>query len=346
MSYRGSLGVLVVFLVVSTLLTWTVVVTLERGVGGSTARYSALFTDVSGMKAGDDVRMAGVRVGRVDSIALTGTLARVGFEIQNDQTIYGDTTAAVTYQNLIGQRYLELARGGHGGDPVRLRAGAEIPVARTEPSFDISKLLNGFEPLFGSLDRQAVDNITSALINALQGDNGAVATLIAETTRLAESFAGPDEVLGRVIANLTTIVGDLARQSGNLTTVIGQTKAVFEGLEANRQTLFDSVDQISRVVGRVSDIVAADQPALSQFVGREPGFTQHFLDNRYKFEYFGDNLPMLLKGMSRVGQSGAYVDAYPCDVSMSLAPGLTPLIPQIVDAATPGGVAKHTSKCR
>ncbi|WP_405137766.1 MCE family protein [Nocardia sp. NBC_01388] len=345
MSYRRSLLVLIVFLVVSVMLTWTMIVTLERGISGATNRYSAMFTDVSGLGVGDDVRMAGVRVGRVDSIQLSGALARVGFKVQSDQVITGNTTASVTYQNLIGQRYLGLAMGVHN-DPTVLKPGAEIPVGHTEPSFDISKLLNGFEPLFGTLDHAAIDNITGALIKALQGDNSAITTLIAETTRLAEAFAGPDEVLGRVITNLANITGNLAAQSGNLTTVIEQTRALFEGLARNRQVLFDSVDRISAVVDRASQIVAADQPALNDFLNRNPGYSQHFLDNKYKFEYLGFNLPLVLKGMARMTQEGPYVDAYLCDISVSLVPGLTPLIPQIVDAVTPGGAAQHTSKCR
>ncbi|WP_019928253.1 MCE family protein [Nocardia sp. BMG111209] len=345
MSYRRSLLVLVVFLIVSAVLSWTVVVTLERGVAGGTSKYSALFSDVSGLRVGDDVRMAGVRVGRVESVGLTGTVARVGFRVQNDQVLYGDSTVSVTYQNLIGQRYLGIARSGQG-DLAALRPSAEIPIERTEPSFDISKLLNGFEPLFGTLDHRAVDNISGALIKALQGDNGAITTLIAETTQLAETFAGPDEVLGQVITNLTTVVDNLAKQSGNLTTVIQQTRTVFEGLDTNRRALFDSVDQISQVVGRASEIIAADRPALGDFINREPGFTQHFIDNKKKFEFMGDNLPLVLKGMARMTQDGAYVEAYACDVQLSLTPGLGPLIPEIVDSATPGGVAKHTSKCR
>jgi len=344
-SYRRSLVVLVVFAVVCAVLTWTVAVTLERGVSGTTDKYSALFTDVSGLRVGDDVRVAGVRVGRVDAIELDGSLARVGFEIQSDQTLSGRTVVSVTYQNLIGQRYLGLAQGQRGAADA-LRPGAVIPVENTEPSFDISRLLKGFEPLFGTLDRAAIDNITEALIKALQGDNGAVTTLIAETTRLAEAFAGPDQVLGQVITNLNAIVGNLAGQSGNLDTVIGQTRAVFEGLDKNKQSLVDSVDRMSTVIDSVARAATADQPAVNEFLARDPGFAQHFLDNKGKFEFLGFNLPLVLKGLARITQEGGYVEAYVCDVTVSMVPGLTPLIPQIVDGITPGGVARHTARCR
>lgn len=345
MSFRRSLAVLIVFAVVCTVLTWTVTVTLERGINGPTSKYVAMFTDVSGLRVGDDVRMAGVRVGRVDAIDLDGSLARVRFEIQSDQALNGRTTVSVTYQNLIGQRYLGISQGQRGS-PDALTPGAVIPVDNTEPSFDISRLLKGFEPLFGTLDRTAVNNITDALIKALQGDNGAITTLIAETTRLAESFAGPDQILGQVITNLDTIVSNLAAQTGNVTTVIEQTRAVFAGLEQNKQSLIASLDQISPVVDRAAQLATADAPALDAFLTRNPGYAQHFLDNRNKFEFMGYNLPLVLKGLARITQSGGYVDAYICDVTISIVPGLTPLIPQIVDAVTPGGTSRHTARCR
>lgn len=181
---------LCVFLVVCLALIWTVFVTLQREVDGETHSYSAVFTDVSGLKVGDEVRMAGVKVGRVDDVALDGTQARVQFRVQSEQVLYGNTKASIVYQNIIGQRYLGLSLADYG-DPSVLPAGAVIPVEHTEPSFDISKLLNGFEPLSALLSPEQVDNLTMAIVRSLQGDTGAIATMISETTRLASPIRVP-----------------------------------------------------------------------------------------------------------------------------------------------------------
>lgn len=84
---RAALVGLVVFLVMATVLTWLVYVTLRRDVRGSTVPYAAMFTDVFGLREGDDVRIAGVRVGRVEGVELNGTLAKVSFAVQYDQQI-------------------------------------------------------------------------------------------------------------------------------------------------------------------------------------------------------------------------------------------------------------------
>ncbi|MEV5834527.1 MCE family protein [Nocardia sp. NPDC052112] len=345
MSYRKPLLGLIAFLVVSVALTWTMYVTLSRDVSGETDTYSAVFTDVSGLHAGDDVRMAGVRVGRVHAVELDGIRAKVTFEVQRGQVVYGNTAATVTYQNLIGQRYVGLSLREFG-DPRVVPPGGQIPVEHTEPSFDISKLLNGFEPLFSVLDPQQVDNISAAVVRALQGDDGAITTLIAETASLAQTFAGPDQVLGQVIDNLGAVLGDLSKQSGNLRTVVQQTRRIFDALAQHRDVLFQQVDSISGVLGQAAQVVRGASPALAAFVDRRPGFAQHFMDNREKFAYLGFNLPFLLKGLARITDNGAFLDAYVCDVSVSMLPGFDPLLVAILGSAGPSGEVENSAICR
>ncbi|AHH19472.1 Mce family protein MceB [Nocardia nova SH22a] len=345
MSYRRPLVALILFLVVSVTLTWTVFVTLERSVPGDVDRYSAVFTDVSGLRTGDDVRVAGVRVGRVVSIDLDGTRAQVGFELQRAQRVYGNTLASITYQNLIGQRYLGLSMGDFH-DPALLRPGASIPVEHTEPSFDLSALLNGFEPLFGLLKPQDVDNLTTALIRGLQGDEGAVTTLVAETSTLAESFAGPDQILGTVIDNLAKVVGDLAARSGQLQTTLTATRQIFDGLRQHRDTLFQQLPEISAVLDRAAGVVDGASPALREFLTRQPGFSHHFLDEKDKFAYLGANIPLLLKSLTRIVDSGSYLNAYICDIRMSIVPDVNPLLAALLATATPGGTAENSAICR
>jgi phospholipid/cholesterol/gamma-HCH transport system substrate-binding protein len=272
MSYRKPLIGLTLFLVMAIVLTWMVFVTLRREIAGPTNTYSATFTDVSGMHPGDDVRVAGIRVGRVDSVDLEGTLAKVTFRVQKDQVLYSNTVASVTYQNIIGQRYLGLSPGP-AGDQTPLADRGQIPLQHTEPSFDIAYLLNGFEPLFTLLDPRQVDNLTNGIIQALQGDSGSILTLITQTSALAERFAGPDQILGELITNLNDVVTNLAGQNANLQTVIGQTRDVMVGLGNRRAELVAAVGSINATVGRLATITSNVYPDVQELIRREPGFT-------------------------------------------------------------------------
>ncbi|HLS77267.1 MAG TPA: MlaD family protein [Nocardia sp.] len=345
MSYRRPLIGVSLFVTVAFALLWTTYVTLDRRVAGDTHDYSAVFSDVSGLRVGDDVRMAGVRVGRVDAIELDGTLARVRFRVEAGQKLYGDTRAAITYQNVIGQRYLGLVKADHG-DPAELAPGAEIPLEHTEPSFDISALLNGFEPLFAGLDPHQVDNLTAALVTALQGDNASLVLLVEQVSALAQALAGPDQVLGEVIANLNRVVGNLAGQAGELGSLLARSRALVDGLSAHRDELLGALTTVSVTTDRMARAVDDIEPDLTGMLYREPGFTRHFQENKQNFAYLGFNMPALMKGLARVSQEGAYLNTYLCNFGVTVLPGLSNLVPTVVDLATPGGEAQYSPVCR
>lgn len=345
MSYRRPLIWVCVFLSVCFALIWTVFVTLQRNVGGHTASYSAMFTDVSGLKVGDEVRMAGVKVGRVDGVGLDGDMARVEFRVQSEQVLYGNTKASIVYQNIIGQRYVGLSLGDFD-DPKVLPAGAAIPVERTEPSFDISQLLNGFEPLFALLNPEQVDNLTTAIVRSTQGDSGALTTMISETTRLAQSYSGTDQILENVLTNLNSVVGSLAEHDGDVKSAIDSAESVFDGFAQRRAEFVTSMDQASIVGERLANVITDVQPDLNEWLAREPGFAKHFMENKQGFAYMGFNTPLLLKGLARFSQGGAYLDIYACNLTVSQFPRIDSLIDAIVRHATPGGAIQQSSKCR
>lgn len=343
---KASIG-LALFLVLCVSVTWLVSVTLLRKLSGPVNSYSAVFTNVAGLHAGDDVRVAGVRVGRVEKVALgDDALANVTFQVHREQILYTDTVAAVTYQNIVGQRYLGLASGRDEKRQILADHG-QIPVERTEPSFDITQLLRGFEPLFALLDPQQVDNLTEGIVQALQGDSSSVLTLITQTSALAELFAGPDQILGDVITNLNDTVGILANQNTNLQLVISRTRELMVALGNRRTELVASVGSITSTVNRLALIAGNVQPDINELIIREPGLTGYLsTDARERFAYFGANLPAMLKGLARSMQSGTYADVYPCDINVTIFDFLGRLIPDIVRAATPGNTMKNTPICR
>ncbi|OCB46195.1 mammalian cell entry protein [Mycobacterium vulneris] len=352
--YRKALIGLAFFMAFAVTVTWMVFVTLQRDIAGPTNSYSAIFTDVSGLKPGDDVRVAGVRVGRVDKIDLEGTRARATFRVQRNQQLYTNTFASVTYQNIIGQRYLGLAQGP-GEQRTLLPNHGEIPAEHTNPSFDISYMLNGFEPLFSQLDPQQVDNITNALVQAFQGDSGSVLALTTQASILAETLAGPDEVLGDLITNLNDLMASLSAQNDNLQNMIRQTRGVMADLAGRRQELVASVGSINSTTGRLATIVSNIAPDAQEFIGRQPGLLGYGIgDGRERFAYLGANLPGLLKSVARVTQEGSYLNVYVCDLDFAFWRGLFHWFRAFVASATPGdGVTpgylnkvKHSAVCR
>ena len=341
---------LVVFLVVTSIMTWLVYATLQRSVTGETTGYAAEFTDVFGLREGDDVRMAGVRVGRVMKIDLTGdSRARVEFALQNEQKLFPSTEASILYQNIVGQRYLDLRQGigAKTTDSAPLAAGSVIPLERTVPSFDVGVVLNGYEPLFATIDPKAADQITNAAVQALQGDYSSWATLVDQTGKLTETFAGRDQLLGDLITGMDRLFATLAKQNANLETTLTNTQKMVSTFNARRPELVASMGSLSRVTRALGAVTTEVNPSLQALITREPGFAAHLVTIEPQLAFMGGNLPKMLKGLARVTNEGAYASIYACDLNaLAFFPGLNDVTPIVVAAATPGNKAQYTPKCR
>ncbi|NUS44517.1 MAG: MCE family protein [Mycobacteriaceae bacterium] len=328
------------FAVVSVLVTYLIWATLQRAVPGDTDRYSATFSDVLGLRVGDDVRMAGVRVGRVHSIARDDNdNARIEFDIQRRQRLFRNTKAMVRYQNLIGQRYVALAAGAGRADA--LPAGGSIPLEQTEPSFDVSTLLAGFEPLFSVLQPDQVNSLSQTLIQALQGDAVSLSALITQAVALASTFSERDAILGEVITNLSGVIAGLSRRSSELATLITQARELTSGLYAEGELLKTSVSRAAATTESLLGLLTKVAPGLAQAQRDASTGVRLLLHNGAALDRAAVQLPDVLNAVARFTSSGAYAMATFCSLDVSLWNVVLPrgLVSQI-------GGNSHSEVCR
>lgn len=324
MSIRKPLIGFSLFAVVSLILTFLVWNTLARPIAGHTQKYQAVFTNVLGLREGDDVRIAGVRVGKVDAITLAnGNKALVRFEIQSDQNIYGNTKAMVRYQNLIGQRYVALAPTDKG-NPAPLRPGATIPLERTEPSFDISLLLNGFQPLFQVLQPDQINRLSETLILALQGDRISISSFITQAATLGADFQRRDAILTDLITGLSGVMQGLAKRGDELETLINQTRNLVTGLYQQGQSLQASTVQIADGTSKLVNMLGTVQPKLVTVQNSTRDALTLLLANGAKLDRAAVDLPGLLADAGSAGSEGAYAKTYICRLDVSLYGVLLP----------------------
>lgn len=341
MSIRKPLIGFSIFAIVSMLVIVVVWNTLARTVDGDTRKYTAIFTDVLGLRPGDDVRMAGVRVGKVEKIELDGKNdAKVSFIVQSDQTVFDDTKALVRYQNLIGQRYVALTPG-ESSSPQALKSGSVIPIDRTEPSFDISALLNGFQPLFQALEPAEVNAMSETLILALQGDGVSLSSFIIQAAQLATDFQRRDAILSDVITNLSGVMAGLAKRGDELETLVTQTRALIGGLYEQGQSLQASTATLADATTSLVGMVGKIQPKLSAAQNSTTAALNLLLANGAKLDQAAIDMPSMLADLGRMTSEGTHANAYLCGLDVSLYGVLFPrgLFSQI-------GGTSHSEVCR
>jgi phospholipid/cholesterol/gamma-HCH transport system substrate-binding protein len=304
-----------IFAIVTILATALLAATIVNVRFTSTDSYSAVFSDVTSLEVGDDIRVAGVRVGEVEDIRTTTagdrTVAEVSFTVDRDRPLLAGTGAVIRYRTLVGQRYIALTEGP--GDGTRLRPGGRIPLSRTRPALDLTALLNGFKPLFAALSPQDVNQLAYEIIRTLQGEGGTVNSLLAHTASLTSTLADRDQLIGSVVDNLNEVLGTLDQRSARFSELLTQLRRVVSGLSADRTAIGDSLVSISDLSGATSGLLEQGRPALRSDISQLSDLSKTLNDNQKTVEGVLKRLPNKLDKLTATASYGSWFNFYLCD---------------------------------
>ncbi|SBT44863.1 MCE family protein [Micromonospora narathiwatensis] len=299
--------------------------------------YRARFTDVTGLLPGDDVRIAGVRVGRVSDIAVVDdNVAEVAFTVDRDVPVATSVRVAVRYRNLVGQRYLALSEGPGDGRP--LRADGLIPLTQTRPALDLTVLFNGFRPLFTALNPDDVNKLAYEIIQVLQGEGGTVAGLLRRTASLTNTLADRDAVIGRVVTNLNAVLSTLADHDRELDQSVSQLQQFVSGLTADRAAIGEALVNLADLTDTTAGLLRQTRPPLAADVRALDDLAGTLDRNSAVIDATLGRLPQRYEALTRVASYGSWFNFYLCDFDGRVAvAGHAPL--------TTPGVSATAARC-
>jgi phospholipid/cholesterol/gamma-HCH transport system substrate-binding protein len=309
-----SLIKLIAFVVVTVLATGVLAATIANLLPGDKATYKAVFTDVTGLSRGQDVRIAGVRVGTVTDIkvARDRVNAEVEIEVLRTTSLTQGTVATIKYRNLVGERYVALTQ--EPGSPATLAEGQTIPKERTRPALDLTVLFNGFKPLFAALSPKDVNELSAQIISVLQGEGGDINTLLGQTASLTKTLADRDAVIGRTIDNLTTVLTTVESHDAAFGELLKQLQRFVSGLAQDREAIGGSLDDINRVTGDTASLLQAGRPDIKSDIAnlRSLAGTLNEPQNTRLFEQFAQRAPGKIDTITRTATYGSWFNFYLC----------------------------------
>lgn len=288
-----------------------------------TTKYSAIFSNVSQLRAGQFVRAAGVEVGKVAKVTLIDGDKRVlvDFSVQSSLNIDAAATASIRYLNLIGDRYLELKRGDSGR---RLAPGGTISIEHTQPALDLDALLGGFRPLFRTLEPDKVNRIAQSIITVFQGQGATISDILDQTASLTATLASRDQAIGEVITNLNTVLATTVAHQKDFDRTVDKLDVLISGLKDRADPLAAAVAHISDAAGTLADLLADDRPLLQTTFGYVDNIQQSFIHDLTTFDGVLAKLPDAYRTIGRVGGTyGDFFNFYLCEVSLKVN-GLQP----------------------
>ncbi|GGK69789.1 MlaD family protein [Nocardia camponoti] len=220
-----------VFALVMLALLGLVFTLIKRPVAGETQAHDAIFTDANGLKVGNDVRMFGVQVGKVEKISLEGDKAKVALTVKTDTPIYDNSKLAIRYQNLTGQRYIDLQQQPNPGKV--MPAGARIGANMTVPSFDVTSLFSGLKPVLATLSPEAINQFTANMLAVIEGDGNGIGPALKSIDELVKYADNRQEIISTLIANLSTLSERHGGRVGYLVPLLARLTDIFEAMQRN-----------------------------------------------------------------------------------------------------------------
>ncbi|MDO3705027.1 MCE family protein [Micromonospora sp. C28SCA-DRY-2] len=230
--------------------------------------YQAAFTDASGLAVGNEVRVAGVRVGKVTAVELasdTRSYVRVRFRVDDDGVRLGDRTGAtIRIKTVLGQKYLALTPAGAG----RLPEGGQIPLDRTAAPFDVVQAVTG---LADTLDRVDTDQLAAAfatLSETFADTPASVDSALGGLARLSRTVADRDAELRSLLTRAREVTDVLATRDEEFRKLVTDGEALLAEVSRRRDAihklLVGTNDLATQLSGLVADNRTELEPALRE----------------------------------------------------------------------------------
>lgn len=228
--------------------------------GGDT--YYASFSESGGLKVNDEVRIAGVRVGKVDSVELDNGEVKVGFKVKTDSVFGVDTGAAIKVESLLGGMYLSLEPDGAG----QLQEGSTIPVERTTSPFDLVDAFEGLAETSAEIDTDQLAASLTTFADLTRNTPREFRNALAGLSALSRTIASRDGEINSLLRNLEVVSSVVSARDADLVSLMRDSDLLFRALVGRRQAVHDllvsTTDLASELTAIVSDSREDLKPAL------------------------------------------------------------------------------------
>ncbi|MBB6627286.1 MCE family protein [Nocardioides sp. KIGAM211] len=229
--------------------------------GGDT--YTAAFSESGGLKANDEVRIAGVRVGKVEKVALQGDHVEVTFRVKTDSEFGDATQAAIKVKTLLGAMYLSLEPAGSG----QLDAGSEIPIERTSSPYDVVDAFSGLADTAEKIDTDQLTKSLTTLADLTRNTPEEFKGALDGVSALSANIAGRDAQINSLLGNLKRVSSTLNERDDDIIGLMKDSDVLFRALVKRRvaiHNLFVSTSTLSKELTALVQQSRADlRPALT-----------------------------------------------------------------------------------
>ena len=225
--------------------------------------YHATFDDVTGLLPDDNVKIAGVVVGKVDSIKVVEGRAQVKFTVRKSVTLGPDTSASIRWRNLIGQRYVYVTPDPNPHPVTKLVDGE---IKSTTSTVDLGELFNRLGPIVTTFDSKQINDFLDTVNQALDGNQDKIGKAIDDLATLTKGLATRDQSLSRLVDNLNTVAGTIANRDQQIRVMLDNLVLISSTFSANTQTLDTALQEFGTFSTNLQTILSNNGAEIDRLI--------------------------------------------------------------------------------
>src|SRR4051812_20279564 len=226
-----------------------------------TYKLTATFDDATGLLRADNVKVAGVVVGRVSSVKIDQGRAKVDFTVKDSVKVPSDSQVAVRWRNLIGERYLYIYPGTAS---TVLRDSDRM--LKTRSVVDVGELFNRLGPIVKAVDPHDVNTFLDTIVQALDGNTDKIRQSIDNLAVVAQSLGARDQQIGRLIDNVNTVAGAINDRDAQIRTVLDNLVLISQTFSQNTDVLNTAVTELGDFSDNFGSLLANNQTQIDRIV--------------------------------------------------------------------------------
>ncbi|MGH3168688.1 MAG: MCE family protein [Trebonia sp.] len=289
----------------------------------TTTGYQADFSEAGGLAAGDNVDIAGLTMGTVNSVSLQGSHVLVSFSLKHGGHLGQDTSATIGSATVLGTKELDLSPGGPGTLP----AGGTIPLSRTTSPYDLEQVLSTLTTKAGSINATQVAQAFNTIADTLKNTPPSLRQALSGVERLSETIASRDGALTQLLSNASTVTGLLAQRSQQIGLLITDGNQLLNTLYERRTEIHDLLVDVTEVVDQVKGLAVDNQNTLGPALHQLQGVLNLLNANATNITASINGLQHYSNGLGEIIGSGPWFYAY---VQNIVPTNLAPLLPSLL----------------
>ena len=297
-------------------------------IGGGTV-YRAQFSEAAGLKPDDPVRVAGVKVGKVESLALEDGAVTVEFRVK-DAFVGDRSEAAIKIETVLGAKYMALVpRGSQPLDP-----DDRIPVARTASPYDVVEAFADLSSTVQDIDTKQLASSFEVLSQTFSATPVEVRTSLRGLARLSDTIASRDAQLRELLSSTRKVTQVLADRNGEFTQLILDSNTLLTEVQKRRELIDSILTSTQDLAKQLSGLVADNRTTLTPALQQLSRVTDILSRNRAALAQTVDKLAPFVRVFANTLGNGRWFDSFVND-----------LIPTVVGAAVCSGADTPVTGC-